>query len=130
MTHDETMIFNNMTNAIKNLEQSKSVNDIIDDLNKLILTLRGRNYDIIEEPEQVKIETKPEQSKHIPEPVKAVTVTTVHATKDKTVTVTKAAGLPASWRQPVQSAGRPGGPQRPGDAHRDGPSPDTQKKSG
>ena len=39
MTHAETMIINNMTNVIKNLEQSKSVCDIIDDLNELILTL-------------------------------------------------------------------------------------------
>ena len=41
MTHDETMIINNMTNVIKNLEQSKRICDIIDDLNELILTLGG-----------------------------------------------------------------------------------------
>jgi hypothetical protein len=40
MTLDETMVFNNMTNANKNLNQSKSIYDIIDDLNELILTLR------------------------------------------------------------------------------------------
>ncbi len=49
MTLDETMLFNNMTNAIKNLEQSKSIRDIIDDLNDLILTLGGRKHDIINE---------------------------------------------------------------------------------
>ena len=54
MTLDETMIINNMTNVIKNLEQSKRICDIIDDLNELILTL-GRNHDM----------------KHVPEPVKA-----------------------------------------------------------
>ena len=59
MTYAETMIINNMTNVIKNLEQSKSVCEIIDDLNELILTLRGRNHDME------------------PEPVKAVTVTPV-----------------------------------------------------
>ena len=42
MTLDETMIINNMTNVIKNLEQSKRICDIIDDLNELISTLRGR----------------------------------------------------------------------------------------
>ena len=63
MTHAETMIINNMTNVIKNLEQSKSVCDIIDDLNELILTLRGRNHDIMNEvitmtPVHIKIETQ------------------------------------------------------------------------
>ncbi len=89
MTLDETMIINNMTNVIKNLEQSKRICDIIDDLNKLILTLGGRKHD---EPEHVKTETKPEQVEHVPErePVKAVTVTYVHTeTKDKTVTMMK-----------------------------------------
>ena len=54
MTLDETMIINNMTNVIKNLEQSKCICDIINDLNELILTL-GRNHDM----------------KHVPEPVNA-----------------------------------------------------------
>jgi hypothetical protein len=77
MTLDETMIINNMTNVIKNLEQSKRICDIIDDLNKLILTLGGRKHD---EP----TETKPEQE-HVS--IKAVTVTHVHTeTKDTTVT--------------------------------------------
>ena len=102
MTLDETMIINNMTNVIKNLEQSKRICDIIDDLNKLILTLGGRKHD---EPEYVKTETKPE---HVP--VKAVTVTHVHTeTKDKTVmkpaaqpaTAQPAAG-PPSESKPVQ----------------------------
>ena len=76
MTLDETMIINNMTNVIKNLEQSKRICDIIDDLNELILTLGG-NHDITDEPEKVK---------HVPEPVKAVSVIHVHTeTKDKTV---------------------------------------------
>ena len=44
MTLDETSIFNNMTNAIKNLEQSKSISNIIDDLDELIFTLSGRNH--------------------------------------------------------------------------------------
>jgi hypothetical protein len=64
MTLAETMIINNMTNVIKNLEQSKSVCDIIDDLNELILTLRVRNHDME------------------PEPVKAVTVTPVQVKTD------------------------------------------------
>ena len=70
MTHDETMIINNMTNVIKNLEQSKRICDIIDDLNELILTLGGCNH--------------PEQVEHVPEPDKATTVTPVQ-TNDKTV---------------------------------------------
>ncbi len=75
MTLDETMIINNMTNVIKNLEQSKRICDIIDDLNKRILTLGGRKRD---EPEHVQVE-------HVS--VKAVTVTHVHTeTKDKTGT--------------------------------------------
>ena len=107
MTLDETMIINNMTNVIKNLEQSKRICDIIDDLNKLILTLGGRKHD---EPEHVKTETKPEQVEHVPErePVKVVAVHT-ETTKDKTVTMMKdpvspprpAAGL-LSESKPVQ----------------------------
>ncbi len=54
MTLEETLIINNMTNVIKNLEQSKRICDIIDDLNELILTLRGRKHD---EPEHVKTMT-------------------------------------------------------------------------
>jgi len=70
MTLDETMIINNMTNVIKNLEQSKRICDIIDDLNELILTLGGRKHD-------KPTETKPEQVEH---------VIHVHTeTKDKTV---------------------------------------------
>ena len=62
ITLDATMIINNLTNVIKNLEQSKRIYDIIiDDLNELILTFRGRNHDIIDKPEQVNTETKPEQ---------------------------------------------------------------------
>ena len=79
MTYDETMIINNMTNVIKNLEQPKRICDIIDDLNKLILTLGGCNHDIIDQP---KHETKTEQDK-------APTVPPVQIkteTKDKTVT--------------------------------------------
>ena len=74
MTLDETMIINNMTNVIKNLEQSKRICDIIDDLNELILTLRGRNHDIMDEPVQVKTETKPEQVEHVPDKAKDKTV--------------------------------------------------------
>ena len=124
MTLDETMIINNMTNVIKNLEQSKRICDIIDDLNKLILTLGGRTYD---EPEQVKTETKPEhlhsqayaseQVKHVPELNKVVTVTPVQIkteakaepvqkqTKDKTVTKKKTdsdAKAPAPGRGKVE----------------------------
>jgi hypothetical protein len=94
------MLFNNMTNVIKNLEQSKSVCDIIDDLNELMLTLRGRNHD---EPEQVKTETKPEQLKHVPEPVKAVTMTPEQV---KTVTK-KAATRPAAGSPRPAAAGPP-----------------------
>jgi hypothetical protein len=73
------MIINNMTNVIKNLEQSKRICDIIDDLNELILTLGGRKHD---EP----TETKPEQVEH---------VIHVHTeTKDKTVM--KPAAQPAA----------------------------------
>ena len=64
MTLDETMIINNMTNVIKNLEQSKRICDIIDDLNELILTLGGRKHD----------ETKPEQVEHVPDKAKDKTV--------------------------------------------------------
>jgi hypothetical protein len=102
------MLFNNMTNVIKNLEQSKSVCDIIDDLNEHILTLRGRKHDIINEPEQVKT---PEQLKHVPEPVKAVTVTpeqvkTVTPEQVKTVTK-KAATRPAAGSPRPAAAGSP-----------------------
>jgi hypothetical protein len=89
MTLDETMIINNMTNVIKNLEQSKRICDIIDDLNKLVLTLGGCNHDIIDQP---KHETKTE-------PDKAPTVTPVQIkteTKDKTV------AQPAAVVPPVQ----------------------------
>ena len=89
MTLDETMLFNNMTNVIKNLEQPKRICDIIDDLNKLILTLGGCNHDIIDQP---KHETKTEQDK-------APTVTPVQIkteTKDKTV------AQPAAVVPPVQ----------------------------
>ncbi len=86
MAHEETVIINNMTNVIKNLEQSKRICDTINDLNELISTL-GRNHDITDEPEQVI---------HVPEPVKAVTVTPVQIkmTAETTVTVMKAAGPP------------------------------------
>ncbi len=60
------MLFNKMTYVIKNPEQSKSVCDIIDDLNELISTLRGRNHDILSE-----------QVEHVLEPDKAATVTPV-----------------------------------------------------
>ena len=77
MTLDETMIINNMTNVIKNLEQSKRICDIIDDLNELILTLGGRKHD----------ETKPERlhsQAYASEQVEHVIH--VHTeTKDKTV---------------------------------------------
>ena len=58
MTLDETMVFNNMTDTIKNLNQSKSIYDM------LILKLKGHNRDIIDEaeimtPVQIKTETKP-----------------------------------------------------------------------
>ena len=97
MTHDETMIINNMTNVIKNLEQSKRICDIIDDLNELILTLGGRNH--------------PEQVEHVPERAyasehdKAVTVTPVQ-TNDKTVMKPAAqppAAQPAAAGQPSES---------------------------
>ena len=83
MTHDETMIINNMTKVIKNLEQSKRICDIIDDLNELILTLGGRNH--------------LEQVEHVPEQDKAATVTPVQ-TNDKTV-MKPAAQPPAAQHQ-------------------------------
>ncbi len=73
MTYYETMIINNMTNVIKNLEHPKRICDIIDDLNELILTLGGCNHDIV----QQKHETKTEQVEHVPEQDKAPTVTPV-----------------------------------------------------
>ena len=82
MTFDETIIFDNMTYVIKNLEQSKSIRDIIDDLNKLILTLRGRNHDITDEPESVKMVTVTVAT---PVQIKTDTVTKAE-TKDKTMT--------------------------------------------
>ena len=102
MTLDETMIINNMTNVIKNLEQSKRICDIIDDLNELISTL-GRNHDITDEPERVE---------HVPEPVKAVTVTRVHTeTKDKTVThVHTEVKTVMAPRPPSPPTGPPTGP--------------------
>jgi len=84
------MIINNMTNVIKNLEQSKSVCDIIDDLNELILTLRVRNHDME------------------PEPVKAVTVTHVHTeTKDKTVMKPAVGGVGSLSESPSSAAADP-----------------------
>ncbi len=104
MTHAKTMIINNMTNFIKNLEQSLNVCDIIDDLNKLILTLRGRNHDIMNEavtvtPVQIKTETKSKA-----EPVQKQTKA---AETKNTVTVTAAAGpprpaVPGPRPEPVQ----------------------------
>jgi hypothetical protein len=88
MTLDETMLFNNMTNAIKNLEQSKSIRDIIDDLNKLILTLGGRKHDIIG-------------------PVKAVSVTHV-VTNDVTVIMTTKVVPVSPFSSPM--TGPPGSP--------------------
>ncbi len=67
MTLDETMIINNMTNVIKNLEPSKRICDITDDLNESILTLGGRKHD---EP----TETKPEQVEHVQDKTKDKTV--------------------------------------------------------
>ena len=95
MTHDETMIINNMTNVIKNLEQSKRICDIIDDLNELILTLGGRNH--------------PEQVEHVPEQDKAATVTPVQ-TNDKTVmkpAAQPAATQPAAVVPPAKPAQKP-----------------------
>ncbi len=78
---------------IKNLEQSKCICDIIDDLNKLILTLGGRKQD----------ETKPEQVEHVPvEHGKAVTVTPVQ-TKTGTMTVTKHHPAAPAAGQPSES---------------------------
>ena len=96
MTLEETMVFNNMTNVIKNLEQCKSISDIINDLNELMLTLRARNHNIIDEPEQVehepKQEIKAEQVEHVPkQETKAEQVEHVHKqTKTEHKTVTKA----------------------------------------
>ena len=89
MTYAETMIINNMTNVIKNLEQSKRVCDIIDDLNELILTLRGRNHDIMNEvitvtPVQIMTETKP-KAEPVQKQTKAEPV-------QKTLTINKGAG--------------------------------------
>ena len=89
MTLDETMIINNMTNVVKNLEQSKRICDIIDDLNKLILTLRGCEHDTTDEP------------------VKTVTVTPVHMTAETTVTILKEVPVspPRSVAAPRAAAG-------------------------
>ena len=92
MTLDETMIINNMTNVIKNLEQSKRICDIIDDLNELILTLRGCKHDTTGEP------------------VNVVTVTPVHIkmTVETTVTITKE--VPVLSPLCSQGTGPPGSP--------------------
>ena len=106
MTLDETMIINNMTNVIKNLEQSKSICDIINDLNELILTLGGHNHDIIDEPEH---ETKPEQVKHVPELNKVVTVTPVQIkteTKAKAEPVPKAEQAHKKTKAPAPGRGK------------------------
>ena len=94
MTLDETMIINNMTNVIKNLEQSKRICDIIDDLNELILTLGGRNH--------------LEQVEHVPEQDKAATVTPVQ-TNDKTVMKPAAQSAAVAPPRPVAcpAAGQP-----------------------
>ena len=94
MTLDETMIINNMTNVIKNLEQSKRICDVIDDLNELILTLRGRNHDM--EPEPVKAVTMTPvqimtETKQKAEPVQKQT-----KAEKNTVTVMKPAAQPVA----------------------------------
>jgi hypothetical protein len=98
MTYDETMIINNMTNVIKNLEHSKRICDIIEDLNELISTLRDRNHDIIDEPERLHSQA------YASEPVKAVTVTVVTPVQIKAETVTKVESLhsQAYVSEPVQ----------------------------
>ena len=119
MTHAETMIINNMTNVIKNLEQSKSVCDIIDDLNELILTLRGRNHDIMNEaitvtPVQIKTDTKP-KAEPVQKQTKAEPVQ--KQTKAETVTVPAAAGpsRPVAPRpEPVQKNQAPTKAPAPG----------------
>ena len=71
-----------MINVIENLEHPKSISDIINDLNELILTLNVRNNDIIDEVETVTPEQKKTETK-----TKAETVTPEHImTKAETVT--------------------------------------------
>ena len=112
MTYAETMIINNMTNVIKNLDEHVTYHDIIDDLNELIFTLRGRNHDIMNEvitvtPVHIMTETKPKtepvQKQTKAEPVQKQT----KAETKNTVTVPAAAGpprpaVPGPRPEPVQ----------------------------
>ena len=98
MTFAETLIFDSMINVIENLEHPKSISDIINDLNELILTLNVRNNDIIDEaetvtPEHIKTETNMIAETVTPEQIKTETKTkaeTVTSEQIKTETKTKA----------------------------------------
>ena len=110
MTFAETLIFNNMINVIENLEHSKSISDIINDLNELILTLNVCNNDIIDEvatvtPEQIKTETKtvtPEHIKTKAETVTPVQIKTETKTKAETVTPVQIKTETKTKAKPVQ----------------------------
>jgi hypothetical protein len=92
-----------MTNVIKNLEQSKSVCEIIDDLNELILTLRGRNHDMEPEPVkavtvtpvQIMTETKP-KAEPVQKQTKTEPVQKQTKAEKNTVTVMKPAAQPVA----------------------------------
>ena len=106
LTYAETMIINNITNVIKNLEQSKRVCDIIDDLNELILTLRGRNHDIMNEviimtPVQIKTETKP-KAELVPKQTKAELVQKQTKAETKNTVTIPAAAATGPRPEPVQ----------------------------
>ena len=86
MTLAETLIFNNMINVIENLEHPKSISDIINDLNELILTLNVRNNDIIDEVETVTPEHNKTETNMNAETVTFEQIKTETKTKAGTVT--------------------------------------------
>ncbi len=111
MTLDETTVFNNMTNAIINLIQSKCICDIIHDSNELILTLRGRNHHITVTmtPVQIKTETKQKAKTKDNNMTKAKPVQKQTETKDKIVTKAiqkKPTKAPAPAPAPAPMPGR------------------------
>ena len=102
MTLAETLIFNNMINVIENLEHPKSISDIINDLNELILTLNVRNNDIIDEvetvtPEHIKTETNMNAETVTFEQIKTET-----KTKAETVTHVQIMTEPKLKAEPVK----------------------------
>ena len=117
-----------MINVIENLEHPKSISDIINDLNELILTLHVRNNDIIDEvetvtPEHIKTETNMNaetvtKAEPVKNQIKAETMTKIKTdtkTKAEPVkkqmkaeTVTKTKAEPVQKNQTSSKAPAPG----------------------